>query len=119
VPLDALSESGAQVEELGAEAASPAMRNCLKGLAARTGKLLDESALFSPQIADFRLAMEVAVIQSLAQHLVHLLLVRDPLSERVHLKGASAAVPMLAGILTGAWQRLGRAFSAPARSYRA
>jgi squalene synthase HpnC len=110
VPLDALNASGARVEDLDAPAASPALRNTLRNLAVRTGKLLDESASFSPRIADFRLAMEVAVIQSLARRLVDLLIARDPLSERVHLKGASAMLPALAGIATGALQRLERAW---------
>jgi hydroxysqualene synthase len=119
VPLDALARSGATVEELGGKAASPSLRNCLRGLAARTGKLLDQSAAFSPQIADFRLAMEVAVIQALARRLVDLLLARDPLSERVHLDKLAAASCGLSGVATGAFQRLGRAFAPLARSYRA
>ncbi|HLH96287.1 MAG TPA: squalene synthase HpnC [Xanthobacteraceae bacterium] len=119
VPLDALAANGAKIEDLGRDAAAPALRATLRSLAERTGKLLDDSAAFSPQIADFRLAMEVAVIQSLARRLVGLLIARDPLRERVHLKGASAAIPALAGIATGASQRLGRALAPLARSYRA
>jgi hypothetical protein len=80
-------------------------------LAERTGKLLDDSTAFSPQIKDFRLAMEVAVIQSLARRLVALLKRRDPLSERVHLrKGAVAGVGLL-GIVAGTAGRFSRALS--------
>src|SRR5579872_5708924 len=43
VPLDALAANGASVEDIGRDAASPALRQTLRGLAARTGKLLDES----------------------------------------------------------------------------
>src|SRR5262249_13355884 len=85
VPVDALAAAGATVEELGREQSSPALRRCLHGLAVRTGGLLDHSAAFSPSIRDLRLALEVAVIQTLARRLVALLTTRDPLSERVHL----------------------------------
>ena len=119
VPLDALAASGASVEDIGADAASPALRRTLQGLAERTGKLLDQSAAFSPQIADFRLAMEVAFIQSLARRLTSLLLARDPLRERVHLGAGGVALAGFAGIATGVCQRLTRALAPTARSYRA
>src|SRR5580704_4415180 len=111
VPLDALAGSGARVEDLGQPSASPALRDCLRGLAVRTGALLDQSASFSPRIADFRLAMEVAVIQALARRLTGLLLTRDPLSEKVHLKAPAVALTALAGVATGAFQRMGRALA--------
>ena len=91
VPLDALAAAGAAVEDLGKDAASPALRQCLRELAARTGKPLDQSAPFSAHISDFRLALEVAVIQALARRLVAMLDARDPLSERVHLKTGGVA----------------------------
>ena len=113
IPEDTLAATGATVEDLGRDAATPALRHCLTSLAERTGKLLDESAVFSSRIKDFRLAMEVAVIQSLARRLVALLMQRDPLSERVHLgRGAVAGVGLL-GIIAGTAGRVSRAFSAP------
>jgi hydroxysqualene synthase len=118
VPLDALAASGAGVEDLGRTAATPALRNCLRGLAQRTATLLDQSASFSPRIADFRLAMEVAVIQSLARRLTALLVARDPLSEKVHLKAPAVALVGLTGVVTGALQRM-RALAPLAKSYRA
>ena len=118
VPLDALAASGAGVEDIGRPAATPALRNCLRGLAQRTGTLLDQSASFSPHIADFRLAMEVAVIQSLARRLTALLIARDPLSEKVHLKAPAVALVGLTGVVTGAVQRM-RALAPLAKSYRA
>src|SRR5262245_59443388 len=112
VPEDALAAAGATVEDLGRDAATPALRRCLGALAERTGKLLDDSAVFSSRIKDYRLAMEVAVIQSLARRLVGMLTQRDPLSERVHLgKGAVAAVGLL-GIIAGTAGRFSRAFTA-------
>jgi squalene synthase HpnC len=112
VPLDALAAAGASVEDLGRDRSSPALRQCLRSLAERTDKLLDDSAAFSPAIDDFRLAMEVVVIQGLARRLTAMLMVRDPLSERVHLKTAGVAgvgLVSLAGAMIG---RLGRVLSA-------
>jgi squalene synthase HpnC len=119
VPLDALAASHAAVEDLGAPVASAPLRDCLRKLALRTGALLDQSAAFSPRIADFRLAMEVAVIQALARRLTALLVARDPLSERVHLKAPAVALVGLTGIATGAFQRMERALAPLAKSYRA
>jgi squalene synthase HpnC len=111
LPEDALAAAGATVEDIGRETATPALRRCLVALAERTGKLLDTSAAFSPQIKDFRLAMEVAVIQSLARRLVALLERRDPLSEPVHLGRRAVAGVGLLGIIAGTAGRFSRAFS--------
>jgi squalene synthase HpnC len=82
VPLDALG--AIPVEALGATHASPELRTVIIGLARRTAALLDISRPFADGITDNRLAFEVAFIQKLAESLVDRLLVRDPLSERVH-----------------------------------
>jgi squalene synthase HpnC len=119
VPLDALAASSARVEDLGEKAAPAALRNCLRNLALRTATLLDQSASFSARIADFRLAMEVAVIQSLARRLTAILATRDPLSESVHLKAPAVALVGIAGVLTGAFQRMERALAPLAKFYRA
>jgi squalene synthase HpnC len=111
VPLDALAQSGAAVEDIGKDVSSPALRQCLQGLAVRTGTLLDRSAVFSGCIRDGRLALEVAVIQALARRLIALLTMRDPLSERVHLSKAGVAGVGLIGLLNGARGRIGRAFT--------
>lgn len=84
VPLDALEAAGLDVSALGADRASPALRQCLQALARKTSLLLDESASFAGQIADFRLGLEVSVIQRLGEALNDGLLKRDPLSEKVH-----------------------------------
>jgi squalene synthase HpnC len=117
VPLDALAVAGASVEDLGRPAAPAGLRDCLRKLALRTGTLLDESASFSPRIADFRLAMEVAVIQALARRLTAILLARDPLSEKVHLKAPAVALVGIAGVVTGAFRRM-QAATPLAKSYR-
>src|SRR5579862_1800995 len=119
VPLDALEAAGASVEDLGRPAATPALRACLTGLAIRTGNLLDRSAAFSPRIGDFRLALEVAVIQSLARRLISVLRARDPLRETVHLGKLGFARVGVSGLAGGLFGRLTRSFPPLSRSYRA
>jgi len=84
LPLDTLREEGLELTALGETRASPALKHVIAQLAGRAGKLLAESRAFSRQIVDTRLALEVSVIQRLAGDLVRRLLVRDPLSERMH-----------------------------------
>ena len=108
VPLDALAAAGAGVEALGAPRASAALRACLTGLAGRTAALLNDSRPFSTVIADMRLSLEVSVIQSLAERLVRILTVRDPLSERVHLGKAGVAGWTVLGLIQGLSRRAGR-----------
>jgi squalene synthase HpnC len=116
VPLDALAAAGASVEELGRERSSEPLRECLRGLAARTGQLLDRSASFSAGIHDFRLALEVAVIRALARRLVTILKERDPLDERVHLGKAGVAAIALFGLVSGTAGRVNRLFSAQGKA---
>jgi squalene synthase HpnC len=85
LPRDALAAAGASVEELGAERASPALLQCLHSIAVRTADLLDQSKSLSAEVKDFRLGLEISVIQAFADKIVGLLRVRDPLSETVHL----------------------------------
>jgi len=85
VPRDALEAAGASVEHLGLERAPPALLQCLHGLAARNECLLEESKSLSTEVRDFRLGIDISIIQSFADKIVKLLKARDPLSERVHL----------------------------------
>jgi squalene synthase HpnC len=85
LPRDALAASGASVEQLGGASAAPPLLQCLQSLAARNETLLDESKSLAAEVRDFRLGLEISVIQSFADRIVRLLKVRDPLSERVHL----------------------------------
>jgi squalene synthase HpnC len=85
LPRDALAAPGATIEMLG-EAKSPApLLKCLHALAVRTETLLNESKPLSAEVKDFRLGLEVSVIQAFADKIVNMLKVRDPLLERVHL----------------------------------
>jgi len=108
IPQDALRASGADVEALGQARASPALRDCLQQLAARTEALLAESDGFAAAIADWRLSLEVSVINRLAHRLTRILRHRDPLSEKVHLGIPGVAGGTAFGILHGATQRMGR-----------
>jgi squalene synthase HpnC len=113
IPLDAFAEAGATVDALGAPHATAALLACIQKLARRTGDtLLADSRPFSAGIADTRLALEVAIIQTYAERLTAMLRVRDPLSERVHLGKASVAGLGLVGLIWGATCRIGRAFAA-------
>lgn len=117
VPLDALSASGATVEALRDERASPALRNCLRGLVSRTSTLLDESRGLEPKVSDTRLALEISVIQSLASQLLAILMVRDPLAERVHLTKTEALATAINGGARAILRRLLRTM-APTQRYQ-
>jgi squalene synthase HpnC len=108
VPQDALRASGATLEALGAARASPALRDCLQRLAVRTEALLTESDGFAGAIADWRLALEVSIINTLAHRITRMLRRRDPLSEKVHLGIAGIAGATTLAILRGASHRIGR-----------
>jgi hydroxysqualene synthase len=108
VPLDALAAAGAWVEELGAARSSPALLQCLQGLARRTAALLAESEGFSPSIRDFRLSLEVAVITAMARRIVGMLIARDPLSENVRPGKLGMMQAMLAGVAAGSLARMRR-----------
>ena len=118
VPLDALSAAGVSVEALGAKRSSPELLTCLHKLAARTESLLGESDLFAALIEDWRLGLEVTVINSLAHRLTRMLMARDPLCDPVHLKMPSVVGLTLAAVCGGASRRLGRRFSAGAHKPR-
>lgn len=85
IPLDMLAAGGADVKDLGNAAATPALRATVRRLTERTAKLLKQGRPLAGLVADNRLAMEIAAIQSLAERLITLLQIRDPLRERARL----------------------------------
>jgi phytoene/squalene synthetase len=117
IPLDALEVSGARVEQLANKEATPSLKNCIQGLAERTATLLQESRGFDAKVSDTRLALEISVIQSLASRLVAILMVRDPLADRVHLTKAEALVTATNGGARAILRRLLRTVT-PARRYQ-
>ncbi len=84
VPEDALAAKGLTVGALSQASAGPALREVIAGLASRNALLLAQSRPFAGQIRDSRLALEVDLIQTLAEDLNAILTRRDPLSEKVH-----------------------------------
>lgn len=84
IPLDSLAAANTAPEALGESKSSPALRGVIESLARRNAGLLARSKPFEGQIGDTRLALEVAVIQRLAESLNTRLHTRDPLSDRVH-----------------------------------
>ncbi len=84
LPRDALAAAGADVADLGAPQASPALKAVLHGLAAKNAQLLEKSHIFPRRIRNARLALEVDLIQTLAEDLNAKLMRRDPLCEPVH-----------------------------------
>jgi squalene synthase HpnC len=101
IPLDALAARGAGVEALGDDHAGPALKDCLRALAARTSDLLQESAGLPASVADRRLGIEISIIQSIARRLLAILQQRDPLSERVHLSKTEMLAMMALGGVRG------------------
>ena len=90
IPQDLLAGANLGVEALAGTHAPSALKSVIASLARRTSGLLAEAKPFSGQIRDFRLALEVGVIQRLAEDLVRRLQRHDPLSERVHHRPAEA-----------------------------
>jgi hydroxysqualene synthase len=104
LPRDALAAAGASVEQLGGDRAPPPLLRCLQAVALRTEVLLDESKSLGAQVKDWRLGLEISVIQSFADRIVGMLKVRDPLSERVHL-GPMELLAYSAGGIAGEMTR--------------
>jgi hydroxysqualene synthase len=116
LPRDALAAAGASVEALGEGKSSAPLLQCLHSLAARTENLLDEGKSLSAEVKDFRLGLEISVIQAFAEKIVRLLKVRDPLSERVHLGPMELLAHSIGGVVSEMSRRaMGRrAVSKPA-----
>jgi hydroxysqualene synthase len=90
IPLDMLNSAGLGPETLMESRASLPLLEVIRELARQNAGLLAQSRMFSDQIRDSRLALEVAIIQALAEDLNLRLMERDPLSERVHHTRAEA-----------------------------
>ena len=84
LPMDLLDRAGVSTLALAKDKSSLALRSVIVDLTRRTQELLQIARPFARQIRDRRLALEVNVIQTLAEDLAKRLLNHDPLSERVH-----------------------------------
>ena len=108
IPMDGFAAAGVGPEELARDHASPALKGLIASLARQTFELLVTSRAFAPGIRDARLAMEVSVIQALAENLCRRLMSRDPLSERVHHRKREAlllALPTALACVAGRLRR--------------
>lgn len=84
LPAELCEIHGVKFEMLDAPASPPALRGVLEEMAMMTAELLRTSAPFARGIKSAGLSFDVAVIQTLAEHLTKKLLKRDPLKDRVH-----------------------------------
>ena len=108
LPQDALAAAGARIEDLAAPQASPALKAVIHGLAAKNAELLARAKPFARGIRDGRLALEVDLIQTLAENLNAKLMRRDPLSEPVHHSKLAVARLFLGRLPAFAFNRLVR-----------
>ena len=97
IPLDALEAENLDARTLGETKGSPALRRVITGLAGRTTDLLEAARPLAGAVRDLRLSIEIGVIHTLAESLTRRLMIRDPLSERVHHAKAEAVGVALKG----------------------
>jgi squalene synthase HpnC len=100
--------AGIGVEALGETRANPALTAVIAGLARQNAQLLETSRPFASGIKDGRLALEVDLIQTLADDLNTLLMNRDPLSQPVHHSRMDVAALFLKRFPSFALMRLRR-----------
>jgi hydroxysqualene synthase len=115
IPEPLLADAGIGVEALGEDKANPALAGVISALARRNAGLLDIARPFAGAIQDGRLALEVDLIQTLADDLNTLLMNRDPLSQPVHHSKMDVAALFLKRFPAFALMRLTRSRS-PQRS---
>lgn len=108
IPLDVFAARGLTVASLAAAQAAPSLRAAISALAEQSLELLHQSRAFAEGITDRRLALEVGVIQSLAENLAQRLTRRDPLSQRVHHHPLEAGALALRGALRVTAKRFAR-----------
>jgi squalene synthase HpnC len=108
IPEPMLAAAGIGVEALGQDKANPALGGVISALARKNAGLLDTSRVFARGIQDGRLALEVDLIQTLADDLNTLLMNRDPLSQPVHHSKMDVAALFLKRFPAFALMRLTR-----------
>jgi squalene synthase HpnC len=100
--------TGIGVEALGQDKANPALAGVISALARKNAELLETSRPFARGIQDSRLALEVDLIQTIAEDLTRLLMNRDPLSQAVHHSKLDVAGLFLKRLPSFALMRLTR-----------
>jgi squalene synthase HpnC len=118
IPEPLLAAAGIGVEALAQEKSNPALAGVISGLARSNAVLLETSRPFARGIKDGRLALEVDLIQTLADDLNRLLMNRDPLSQTVHHSKMDVAALFLKRFPAFALMRLTRPRSSQGLSKR-
>jgi len=108
IPEPLLAAAGIGVEALAQNHANSALIGVIADLARQNAALLETSRPFARGIKDGRLAMEVDLIQTLADDLNRMLMNRDPLSQAVHHSKMDVAALFLKRFPAFALMRLTR-----------
>ncbi|HEV3489773.1 MAG TPA: squalene/phytoene synthase family protein [Reyranella sp.] len=108
IPEPLLTAAGIGVAALGEDKANPALAGVISALARKNAELLESSRPFARGIKDGRLALEVDLIQTIADDLNRLLMNRDPLSQAVHHSKMDVAGLFLKRLPSFALMRLTR-----------
>ena len=108
IPEPMLAAAGITVAALGEDKANPALAGVISALARKNAELLEISRPFARGIRDGRLALEVDLIQTLADDLNAMLIHRDPLSQPVHHSKLDVAALFLKRFPSFALMRLKR-----------
>jgi len=111
IPEPMLAAAGIRVEALAQDKANPALSGVISALARQNAGLLETSRPFVRGIKDGRLALEVDLIQTLADDLNRMLMNRDPLSQTVHHSKMDVAALFLTRFPSFALMRLTRSRS--------
>ena len=111
IPEPMLAAAGIRVEALAQDKANPALSGVISALARQNAGLLETSRPFARGIKDGRLALEVDLIQTLADDLNRMLMNRDPLSQTVHHSKMDVAALFLKRFPSFALMRLTRSRS--------
>lgn len=101
LPLDWMEAEGATVEDLGREAATPAVRRVLDRCVAGTRQLMETARHLSADIKDPRLALEAGIIVQIAFALTDRLSREDPLASHIKLTKPQLLAATLKGFLRG------------------
>jgi squalene synthase HpnC len=97
LPLNMMAAHGTKVADLAAPRATPALSACLRAIATKTAALMPEASQLPLAVRNARLGLETGAIVRLAHTLIALLMVRDPLSETVHLSKPAAGLHAVRG----------------------
>lgn len=99
IPLNMLEANGGKVDDLTQAHSMPALRATLTAMLDKMAPMMELARRFPSFVPDRRLRMEVAVIDALAERLVKLLRVRDPLCDKVKLGPLGFAEATATGIV--------------------